>query len=368
MRLALVLCLLALVTRAAAQEPEPAQPAAAPPVSPLAWWWQNTTPVPILFYTPENQLGFGGGAMTTWLMPRAQVDRPSSVTVYGIYTTRRQTIVGAAYELRFFEERHVWLQEFRYIDWPDRFYGFGNDTRTRDRDDYTDHYMQLESEYQSRVYARFYVGLRHLMRQSRTLDVDDEGLLSSMRPQGLGKVFWSGLGPVLVWDDRKGLFWPEDGNLLRTDAIFYRPYFGAEVSSELYRLDLRRYQPLWLDHVLAMRLLTMAARGETPFQQLPSLGGANMFRGWFLGRLRDRVLLASELEYRVPFTPRISAVAFGSVGRVAASFDELAPKGFRVAGGAGVRVAVRTESRANFRLDVAYGDELYVYFQFREAF
>jgi hypothetical protein len=363
MRLVLALLCLLVVTRARAQEPAPEGPK-----TPLGWWWQHTTPVPILFYSPENQFGFGAGAMTTWLMPRAYPDRPSSVIAYGIYTTRRQTIAGAAYELRFHEDRHVWLQEFRFIDWPDRFYGFGNDTKAKDRDDYKDHYMQLESEYQHRAFSHLYVGLRHVLRASRTLDVDDDGTLSNLHPNGMGKVFWSGLGPVLLWDDRKGLFWPKDGNLFRFDTLFYRPYFGADFSSALMRLDLRRYQPLWLDHVLAMRLITMAATGETPFQQLPALGGPNMFRGWYLGRLRDRVLLASELEYRVPISTRFSAVAFGSVGRVARSFSELNPKGFRGTGGAGVRVAVRPENRANFRLDFAYGDQFYVYFQFKEAF
>ena len=89
-----------------------------------------------------------------------------------------------------------------------------------------------------------------------------------------------------------------------------------------------------------------------------------------LGKLPEGVAptrYALELTV-VPTEERFSGVAFGSVGRVAPRFDELTPAGFRVAGGAGVRVAVRTESRANFRLDVAYGDELYVYFQFKEAF
>ena len=73
---------------------------------------------------------------------------------------------------------------------------------------------------------------------------------------------------------------------------------------ELYLLDLRRYQPVWLDHVLAMRIGMHGATGELPFQLLPALGGSVMFRGWFLGRLRDKVLLAQELEYRAPLTER----------------------------------------------------------------
>ena len=44
-----------------------------------------------------------GRTLTTWNMPRSYPDRPSNVLVYGIYTTRRQTIVGASYELRSFD-------------------------------------------------------------------------------------------------------------------------------------------------------------------------------------------------------------------------------------------------------------------------
>lgn len=352
-------------------DPQPA-PAAAPPRaaarSPLAWWWQHTTPVPIVFYTPENQVGLGAGLMSTWQMPRAMVDRPSNVTLYGVYTTRKQTIVGLSHELHFAEDRFVAMQELRYIDWPDRYYGIGNDTRAADREDYTDHYWQLESEAQYRAIAKLYLGLRHQLRVSDTLDLRAEGVLARERPLGVGRVLWSGFGPVALWDSRQGLFWPRGGSLLRADATFFRPAFGADFAASLYRLDLRHYQPLWLEHVLAMRLVSFGATGDAPFQLLPALGGALLFRGWFLGRLRDRVLLASELEYRVPLSLRWSVVGFGSLGRVAAHFSELSPRGLRGAGGAGVRVAVRPESRANFRLDAAYGDEFYVYFQFREAF
>ncbi len=343
----------------------PSEPA---PQSVLAWWWQHSTPVPIVFYTPENQLGAGAGVMTTWHMPRALLDRPSNVVLYGVYTTRKQTIFGASYELRFAEDRYVFTQELRYIDWPDRYYGIGNDTRDADREDFTDHYWQLESEGLYRPWHRLYAGLRHQFRVSEARDLTVDGSLERTRPKGVGRVFWSGVGPVLLWDSRQGLFWPTGGSLLRADATFFRPALGADFSAELLRVDLRHYQTLWWSHVLALRLVSFGATGQLPFQLYPALGGANLFRGWFLGRLRDRVLLASEAEYRVALSTRWSVVAFGSVGRVAASVRELTPDGLKVTGGAGARFAVRPESRANFRLDVAYGDELYVYFQFREAF
>ena len=65
-----------------------------------------------------------------------------------------------------------------------------------------------------------------------------------------------------------------------------------------------------------MRLVTFGGTGDLPFQLYPALGGAYLFRGWFLGRLRDRVLLAGEAEYRVPLSTRWALVAFGALGRV----------------------------------------------------
>lgn len=334
----------------------------------LARWWQHTSPLPLLFYSPETQLGFGAGLMTTWSMPRSEPERPSSVVAYGIYTTRRQTFLGLSQELRFAEDRYVLLQELRYVDWPDRYYGVGNFSRESAREDYIDRYWQLETEGQVRVIGRLYAGLRHHLRGSDTLDLERGGVLAEQRPRGTGPTLWSGLGPTLQWDTRDGLFWPTRGDLLRAEATYYQPGLGADFTASVYRLDLRHYQPLWRDHVLALRFVSMAVTGEPPFQRLPALGGAALFRGWYLGRLRDRALLSVEAEYRLPLSERWALVSFASLGRVASRVAKLAPSGLHAAGGAGVRFAVKPDSRANVRFDVAYGDELYIYFQFREAF
>jgi hypothetical protein len=336
--------------------------------SALGIWWDHTTPVPIVFFTPENLLGLGAGLMTTWQMPKAWRDRPSNILLFGVYTLRKQTIAGGSYELHFADDRYVFLQDFRYIDWPDRFYGIGNRTRDKDREDFTDHYFHLESEFDYRVWSRMYLGLRHQFRVSETLDLERDGVLATEKPLGVGRVYWSGAGPVLLWDTREGLFWPKGGSLLRADAMVFQRWLGADFNGTLLRLDLRHYQPIWRDHVLALRMLGSGAVGDLPFQLLPALGGQALFRGWFLRRLRDRVMLAAEAEYRIPITPRWAVVAFGSVGRVASRVDKLSFRRLRAAGGAGLRFAVRKESRANIRLDVAYGDAFSVYFQFREAF
>ncbi|MFT3924982.1 MAG: BamA/TamA family outer membrane protein [Myxococcales bacterium] len=354
--------------------PANAEPAAPPPhqnvitpeIEPETPWWRYVTAVPIVLYTPETQFGFGAGLLSTWQLPGAFRDRPSNVIAYGIYTTRKQTVAGGTAELHFRDDRWVLWQDLRYVDWPDRFYGIGNHTRVSDRQDYTDHYSQAETELLHRVISRLYLGLHHQLRFSDS--EQEDRALRAAGPLGVGSVHWHGLGAVAAWDTRKGLFWPERGSFLHADVTRFGARLGSDFSATLLRADLRHYQPLWRDHVLAMRLVASGTLGDVPLQLMPMLGGPLLFRGWYQGRLRDRVLGALEFEYRVPLSTRWALVGFGSVGRVASRVADFTPRGLHAAGGVGGRFAVVSETRANFRLDIAYGDALYVYLQFKEAF
>jgi hypothetical protein len=330
-------------------------------------WWRHIKAVPIVLYTPETQFGFGAGGMGTWRLPGAWTDRPSSIVGYGIYTTRKQTVAGAISELHFRDDRWVLTQDVRYVDWPDRFYGIGNDTEVSDRRDYTDRYAHAETELVHRMASRFYAGGRHVVRLSDSHHEQTTGVLSG-HPLGVGRMWWHGIGPVLIWDSRVGVFWPASGSLLRGEAMFFRRWLGSAFSAVVLRADLRHYQPLFRDHVLAMHVVASSVVGDVPLQLLPALGGPSLFRGWYQGRLRDRMLGALELEYRVPLTPRWAVVGFGSIGRVASKLADFTPRELHFAGGAGARFAVEPQGRANIRLDLAYGDTFYVYFQFREAF
>ena len=178
----------------------------------------------------------------------------------------------------------------------------------------------------------------------------------------------SGLGPVLAWDSRQGLNWPLGGSYLELKGMFYEPWLQSTVRYQYLSFDARRYQPLWFSHMLALRLAQRSTWGELPFQQLPQLGGANLFRGWFAGQLRDRHLTALEAEYRLPISARWAVVGFGSVGQVGRRVRDYSLSKLRVAGGAGLRFAVDTDSRTNIRVDVAYGESFQFYVSFREAF
>jgi hypothetical protein len=297
----------------------------------------------------------------------------------GVYTLEKQTLAQFTPELRFGDDDYVLKLDALGAKYPNRFYGIGNRPDSNVYDTYTDCYLRADVDFRVRPFARdsalapIYVGAHYSAAWSAIHDVaphehGQDGLFAQLDDRGERPVFASGIGPSLAWDSRDGLNWPRSGSFVDFKATAYEPWLGSDVRYRRLLLDARRYQPLWFGHILAMRLVLQSVWGQVPFQRLPQLGGASMFRGWFAGQLRAPSLFAVEFEYRLPIRERWALVAFGSAGRVADKLGSLAPRGLHVAGGGGLRFSVDRRDRVNIRLDLAYGDAFYQYLQFREAF
>jgi len=342
--------------------------------------WDVFKVLPIVFYTPETRLGLGAGALVQYRMPGATAaGRPSSVAFGGVYTLQHQVLAQLTPELRFGDDDYVLKLDALGARYPSRFFGIGNEPRSDVYDRYTDCYVRADLDFRARPFARqsplapLYVGANYSAAWNSVADVqpgapDQPSMLAQLGERSAAAVFSSGLGPSLSWDSRDTLNWPTRGSYVDVRGTGFAHWLGSGARFRRLYVDARRYQPLWRDHVLAMRAVAQAVWGEVPFQRLPQLGGSNMFRGWYAGQLRGRFLVALEAEYRVPLGPRWAVVAFGSVGRVARHLRRFSFDDIHVAGGAGLRLSVDKHSRMNIRLDLAYGDGFYPYLQFREAF
>ena len=342
--------------------------------------WSRTSVVPLLLYSPETSIMVGAGTLTLSEIEEGSEERPSSVSLFGIYTLENQSVLIAAYELRGQNDNHVFQQILRHVDWPDQFYGIGNSTQkgisiqdrsgdTRNYIKLKDAYFQIETEYLHRLVGRIYVGGAHHFRFSQTPNIEPAaGNYGFLSTRGVGTAVWSGLSPILLFDDRDRIVWPTTGHFVRYDGFIYDDLWGSDYEFQVHRFDARLYRSPFSGQTLALRSVLQRAIGEVPFQRLPSLGGPDLFRGWYIGRLRDRALQCNQLEYRIELSRRFATVGFLELGRVAPSVSALKLSGYRVAGGAGFRYALDQEQRANLRLDVAYGAQLEFYFQFKEAF
>ncbi len=363
-----------------AAEPSELIPVMPEPSSKLVRMWDIVKVLPILFYTPETSAGFGAGTLFQFRMPGAKGERrPSTISAGGVYTLNRQMMGQFTPELRFGDDDYVLKMDVLGAKYPNRFYGIGNEPNDGLYDKYTDCYLRGELDFRARPFSResffgsLYLGGHYSSAWSQIHDVrpgehGDPSVFAMMNDPGEKPTFASGIGPTIVWDSRDGINWPRSGSLIELRATAYEPWMGSDVSYRRLLVDARRYQPLWLDHILALRFASQTVWGEVPFQRLPQLGGAGLFRGWFTGALRGQMLVAAEAEYRVPITQRFAAVAFGSVGRVSEDRRSMSLKDLHVAGGGGLRVSVDRRDRVNIRVDLAYGDSFYPYLQFREAF
>ena len=95
-------------------------------------------------------------------------------------------------------------------------------------------------------------------------------------------------------------------------------------------------------------------------------------RGYYLGRFRDKNLIAGQVEYRIlpfSFSKRVGASVFMSIGQVFGDDRSLKWGQFLPAGGAGLRFLIFPEKDIYTRLDMAFTAEgSGIYFFIGEAF
>lgn len=328
----------------------------------------NATGFPIVFSTPETGFGGGAGVMLTY---RAQgagpEDRPQSLGVVCFYTEKNQATVGIAPELNFDRDDWRLLASLGYSKFPTSFFGIGNDTPADAEEDYTLEGGTVEAFLLRRVHSDLRVGLTVDVKKSSIQDEDPGGRLDRGLVPGHNGGLFSGTGPVIEWDSRDNSFSPSRGAWLRLDATFYTETLGSDIDYATVVANLRYYRSVRPSHVLAGQIVIVSASPDTPFHDLPRLGG--IMRGIYEGRVIDRAMMAGQIEYRFPIKGRFGAVAFGSVGDVSDGLDRYRIADVKFGGGAGLRIALNKVEKINLRVDLGfskYGSE--VYFQFLEAF
>jgi outer membrane protein assembly factor BamA len=177
------------------------------------------------------------------------------------------------------------------------------------------------------------------------------------------------VGLVVQRDTRNRIYAPSSGSLIDATALVYDDALGGDYSFSTWHANARTYLELARDHVLALQLRGDFRTGQPPFDRLPVAGDAHLLRGIQGGRFRDQHFLGAQMEYRSPMLWRLSSALFMATGRVAHTLAELAQPEWKIAGGGGVRFALKRADRVNVRVDVGFsrdGYELYV--QLREAF
>lgn len=262
--------------------------------------------------------------------------------------------------LRDFRLGGPFVTEFyaHYLYLPtERFFGIGNDSQKENESNFA--YRQIMAY----AFLGTYLGqstklglVFGLARNSISEGQDSEDISTTDLPPevrkeipGLDKkINFYLLQFNLQHDSRNRLGNPSTGWKIDLKGGLYQETSAAEYGLWKANADLQRYQHLFYDRVLVLRLAAEITepKGDLriPFYYLSELGRRETIRGLRRGRFRDEDMILGSLEYRYPIMTRdnfelgMDALLFVDAGQVAPDiFSQFSMKEFHVGFGGGLR-------------------------------
>jgi len=324
-------------------------------------------PIPIANPT----IGAGLGAAAMFLYPMDSRSPVSSTTVGGFYTNNGSWAAGVNQKTFLAEDRFRLNGLFGYGNLNLDFYGIGADAGNRGTSiPITEKGIFLMPEMLTRIWDRLYGGLRYRFIQMET-SFDLNNLLQNninFNPN-TDKVKSSGIGLLMNYDSRDNPYNPYKGTFLDLNATFAAKALGGDSDYQIYQAAYNYYYGLTDRMVLAYRAYGKLTAGDVPFYDLSFFGVHNDLRGYQGGRYLDKMMFATQVEYRWRFWKRWGMVAFAGVGEVAPQLKDLNTQDLLPSAGAGLRFMVSEKNRVNISVDYARGKEAdTVYFYIGESF
>lgn len=297
---------------------------------------------PTLGFSPETSLEVG---IRTFSLFYAKgdtvVNRLSEINLNTFVTLKGQ--FGALLENAVYTNQNTYffLGRARYQQFPLLYYGIGPTTSKANPVLVNSVYFQIRQRILRKIKNNWYAGIEADFQSIRRVGFESEETPNFELPVGGRGSETTGLGLALVYDDRKNVLNVRDGHFLETGILWYQPGLGSDFKYRSLVLDGRLYRPLGRpNRVLAMQIAGTFMTGEVPFNNLGLIGGESLMRGYYLGRYRDKNVLATQAEIRwLPFgfSKRWGGTLFAALGTVAPSVASVQLSHVRWAAGGGVR-------------------------------
>ncbi len=328
--------------------------------------------LPIVFYTPETEFGFGGGGQLFLLNNTNEYNnRLSSIFFSAIYTSVGQIIFNVTPEVYLAKGNYQIDADYLFEIYPNSFWGIGPDTPEDNIESYNQTTHRLEVTFLKRLPPDLNFGFSYYFANHEVTEIAKGGLLDAGDILGSDRAILSGLGAQFNLDSRDDAASATSGSLLEFGARFSAKVLGATHSFNKFTFDLRHYKPLTDKSTFAAQLYVESNLGDVPFQGMAYYGGGNRARGYFNGRFIDKNMYVVQGEYRYRFKPRWAIAAFGLFGSVANDIDELFSfNTLKPAFGGGIRFKILKDQNTWVRLDIGSGKDGQsgIYFGVNESF
>jgi len=340
------------------------------PMEPVGVGWLDDLVIaPVPGYSP--QLGWMLSGLAGYFMDMDKNNpetKPSIIGVFGMISENDSYAYGAGTYLHLFGDEVRVKAGVGYGDINYRYYGTGYILNQSGVSVQVRQKMPLyfvSTTY--RVWNQLYMGIGFLGGNVETgIDVRYEGPPLFFDPTLNLDV--AALEIPLQFDTRDHEQFPRNGWLINGRALLYRDELGSDVDTETFMVNFNKYIPIRKRDVLALRLYLRGTGDDAPFFLKSTFGGRTDLRGYEAGRYRDRMMYATQAEYRWQYSDRWIFTGFAGFGEVAEQFSEMGEETLPAAG-VGIRFVISKKHNVGLAADAATGiDGNEFYFGVGQAF
>ncbi|MEP9359660.1 BamA/TamA family outer membrane protein [Sphingomonas sp. KR3-1] len=325
--------------------------------------------VPIPLSSPS--LGTGATVAAVLFYNPNHAPQPWISGIGAMATSTGTKAIGAFHTMSLGHDSVRFMMFGGYGDAKLKFYGIGSAAGNRGAHvDLEDKAILGLVQAQVRVARYFYGGVR-----IQYLDLDSKAEVPHPNYPDLAlpplelKSTLATIGPSLTYDSRDSSLNPRSGAYITGTWMFDARFLGSDFDHAKLQLGASLYGALARGTTVAVRGSTCSVTKRVPFYDLCMYGQGGDLRGYETGRYRDRASWAVQGEFRQHLFGKFGAVAFGGLGGVASSLQDVGRSDILPSVGAGLRFQASKSNNVNLRLDLAFGrDGHAVYFGIGEAF
>jgi hypothetical protein len=325
---------------------------------------------PTVAFAPETSWEFGVSSLYVYSANRDLSNRLSELKAFTFYTLENQ--YGIWLDHAVYSDQNEWFfyGRARYQSFPLYYYGIGRDSPAEVQSVIDGEYTLFRERLLRETWPSLYCGLEldfQALNRVEYLNVKEALPGAAMPSVGTMGSTNLGLGLGVLYDNIHNAMNPREGLYSEWAFLNYSTSAGSDFDFTTYIVDNRIYHPLQENTVLAVQLYGQFTSGNPPFNMLSLLGGESLMRGYYLGRYRDKSLLAGQIEYRIlpfSFSKRFGASAFIAAGQVYGDDRAFEWKQFLPTGGAGLRYLLFPDKDIYTRLDLAFtreGNGVYIF-------
>lgn len=312
-------------------------------------------PLPIAYFTPETDWGFGVVSLFSFRFKNETKESRISQFQFGAaYTLRDQLLLYLPFQLYLKDENYYAFGELGYYKYSYRFFGVGSDLPKSDEELYAVDFPRIRLNVMKLARPNWYVGLRYWFDGYDITEVEENGILDRNRALGAEGGIISSLGIISLVDSRNDYNYPTKGTYFEFVVLPNLKVFGSDFEFTRISADYVKYLTK-NKHTFALNLFSVANLGKTPFNEMALIGGTRRMRGYFEGRYRDNNMIMAQAEYRKSLPFNFGFVLFTGFGSVASTFNSFEIENIKPTVGGGLRYRLSKDEKINVRLDYGIG-------------